>query len=187
MWSCYVSFVFILNNLLKKCRVGDDFRCHHGRVTLNAKICPWGKHFDFAKILLHDDVIKWKHFPRYWPFVREIHRSPVNFPHKGQWRGALMFTLICARMNGWVNNREAGDLRRYLVHYDVIVMILDQITTRHSPSSTPGPLSLSGRTAYRKISWSLEVARLVVIVTVSLWNLTGISRCLSNFRVIGKV
>ena len=70
----------------------------------------------------HDDVIKWKHFPRYWPFVREIHRSPVNFPHKGQWRGALMFTLICARMNGWVNNREAGDLRRYLVHYDVIVM-----------------------------------------------------------------
>ena len=47
------------------------------------------------KILFsHDDVIKWKHFPRYWPFVREIHRSPVNFPHKGQWRGALMFTLI---------------------------------------------------------------------------------------------
>ena len=70
----------------------------------------------------HYDVIKWKHFPRYWPFVREIHRSPVNFPYKGQWRGALMFTLICARMNDWVNNREAGDLRRYLAHYDVIVM-----------------------------------------------------------------
>ena len=70
----------------------------------------------------HDDVIKWKHFPRYWPFVREIHRSPVNFPHKGQWRGALMFSLNCARMNGWVNSREAGDLRRYRVHYDVIVM-----------------------------------------------------------------
>ena len=28
-----------------------------------------------------DDVIKWKHFPRYWPFVRGIHRSPVNSPH----------------------------------------------------------------------------------------------------------
>ena len=39
----------------------------------------------------HDDVIKWKHFPRYWPFVRGIHRSPVNSPHKGQWRGALLF------------------------------------------------------------------------------------------------
>ena len=42
---------------------------------------------------LYDDVIKWKHFPRYWPFVRGIHRSPVNSPHKGQWRGALMFFL----------------------------------------------------------------------------------------------
>ena len=61
---------------------------------------------------IHDDVIKWKHFPRYWPFVRGIHRSPVNSPHKGQWRGALMFSLICLWINGWVNNREAGDLRR---------------------------------------------------------------------------
>ena len=73
-------------------------------------------------VLAHDDVIKWKHFPRYWPFVRGIHRSPVNSPHKGQWRGALMFTLICVRINGWVNNREAGDFRRHLAHYDVIVM-----------------------------------------------------------------
>ena len=72
---------------------------------------------------IHDDVIKWKHFPHYWPFVRGIHRSPVNSPHKGQWHGALMFTLICVRINGWVNNREAGDLRRYRTHYDVIVMI----------------------------------------------------------------
>ena len=70
----------------------------------------------------HDDVIKWKHFPRYWSFVRGIQRSPVNSPHKGQWRGALMFTLICARINAWVNNREAGDLRRYRTHSDVIVM-----------------------------------------------------------------
>ena len=40
-----------------------------------------------------------------WTFARRIHRSPVNSPHKGQWRGALMFSLICARTNGWVNNR----------------------------------------------------------------------------------
>ena len=46
-------------------------------------------------MMIHDDVIKWKHFPRYWPFVRGIHRSPENSPHKGQWRGALMFSLIC--------------------------------------------------------------------------------------------
>ena len=71
---------------------------------------------------IHDHVIKWKHFPRYWPFVRGIHRSPVNSPHNGRWRGALMFSLICTRLNGWVNNREAGDLRRYRTHYDVTVL-----------------------------------------------------------------
>ena len=71
---------------------------------------------------LHDDVIKWKHFPRYWSFVRGIHQWPVNSPHKGQWRGALMFSLICAWIMGWVNNHEAGDLRRHRTHYDVIVM-----------------------------------------------------------------
>ena len=70
----------------------------------------------------HDDVIKCKHFPRYWPFVRGIHRPPVNFQRNGQWRGALMFSLICVSINGWENNREAGDLRRYRAHYGVTVM-----------------------------------------------------------------
>ena len=70
----------------------------------------------------HDVVIKWKHFPRYWPFVRGIHRSPVNSTHKGQWRGALMHSLVLAWINGWVNNHEAGDLRRHRAHCDVTVM-----------------------------------------------------------------
>ena len=73
-------------------------------------------------LIIHHDVIKWKHFPRYWPFVRGIHRSSVNSPHKGQWRGALMFSLICARINCWVNKREAGDFRRHRVHYDFSVV-----------------------------------------------------------------
>ena len=47
---------------------------------------------------------------------------PVNSPHKGQWRGALMFSLIYAWIKDWVNKREAGDLRRQRDHYDVIVM-----------------------------------------------------------------
>ena len=59
----------------------------------------------------------WRHqmetFSHYWPFVRGIHRSPVNSPHNGQWRWALMFCLIYVWINSWVNNREAGDLRRY--------------------------------------------------------------------------
>ena len=71
----------------------------------------WGLTWEF--LWQHDDVIKWQHFPRYWPFVR---------PHKGQWHGALMFSLICVSINDWVNTREAGDLRRYRTHYDVIVM-----------------------------------------------------------------
>ena len=48
---------------------------------------------------------------------------PENSQHKGQWRGALMFSLICARIINWVNNREAGDLRRHRDHYDVSVMV----------------------------------------------------------------
>ena len=76
----------------------------------------------YAYISCHDDVTKWKHFSRYRPFVRGIHRSPVNPPHKGQWRGALMFPLICVWITGWVNNREAGDLRCCRAHYDVTIM-----------------------------------------------------------------
>ena len=57
---------------------------------------------------------------------------PVNSPQKGQWRGALMFSFICVWINGWVNNREAGDLRRYRIHYDVTVMIMIFSLNRHS-------------------------------------------------------
>ena len=63
-------------------------------------------------------------FPRYWPFVRGIHRLSVNSPHKCQWRGALMFSLIYSWMNGLANTHEAGDLRHHRVHYDVTVMSL---------------------------------------------------------------
>ena len=70
----------------------------------------------------HDDGMKWKHFPRYWPFVRGIQRSPVNSPHKGQWRGALMSFFIFACIKGWVHNRKAGDLRRHRAQYNISVM-----------------------------------------------------------------
>ena len=69
-----------------------------------------------------DDVIKWKHFPRYWPVVLGIHRSPVNSPHKGQWRGVLIFPLICVWTKYWLNNRDVDDLICYRVHYDVNAM-----------------------------------------------------------------
>ena len=65
----------------------------------------------------YDDVIKWKHFPRDWPFVRGIHQSSVNSPHIGQWRGALMYYFICAFfINNWANDGDVGDLRRHRAH-----------------------------------------------------------------------
>ena len=71
--------------------------------------------------LKHGDVTKWRHFPLYWPFERGIYRSPVNSPYRGQWRGALIFSLICAWTNSWVNDRDAGDWRRHRAHYDITV------------------------------------------------------------------
>ena len=72
--------------------------------------------------LQHDDVLKWKHFPCYWPSVRGLHRSPVKSSHKGQGHGALMFSSICVCIYGWVNNLEADDLRCHCAHYDVTVI-----------------------------------------------------------------
>ena len=82
--------------------------------------------------------------PHYWPLVNGIHglkwfpsKRPWVWklcpcsPHKGQRRGALMFSLICAGINGWVNNRKAGDLRRHRVHYDVTVMRWHDLIISH--------------------------------------------------------
>ena len=111
---------------------------------------------------IHDDVIKWKHFPRNWPFMRGIHRSPVNSPHKGQRRGALMFSLICVWINDWVNNREADDLRRYRAHYDVIVMFYFMIDPMRGWRQGPG--CKGGR-------WeSCETERLVSWTTGGWWH-----------------
>ena len=70
----------------------------------------------------HDDVIKWKHFPRYWPFVRGIHRSRWIPRTKASDAELWCFFFICAWINDWVNIREAGDFRRHRGHYDVNVM-----------------------------------------------------------------
>ena len=74
------------------------------------------------KKIYHDDLIKWKHFPHYWPFGWGIHWSLVNSPHTGQWRWTLMFSVIWAWTNGWVNNWNGCDLRRHHDHYDLTVM-----------------------------------------------------------------
>ena len=105
-WLCYQILVYLCNSF--------------NRVSSSDAIQWHG----------HDDVIKWKHFPRKWPFVRGINRSRWIPQHKGQWRGALMFSLICVWINGWVNNLDASDLRRHRGHYDVIVMLV--LVSRYS-------------------------------------------------------
>ena len=91
--------------------------------------------YNFDSVTLHWVIITpwWRHQMETFSTLLAIwtgnHRSPVNSPHKGQWRGALMFSLICVWINGWVNNREAGNLRRYRAHYDVIVMTAVPVTT----------------------------------------------------------
>ena len=86
-------------------------------------------------------------------------RSPVNSPHKDQWRGALKFSLICARINGWVNNGEAGDLRRNRAHYDVIVM-----------NSTSGAAVYIRQTSFF-VSFLFIGASLYMISENNLWKL----------------
>ena len=97
--------------------------------TLNTRhlgIYTWWRHMGEWCIPWVSLIPWWRqqmeHFPTYWPFVRGIHRWPVNSPHKGQWCGALMFSFISAWSNSWVNNCDAGDLKRHRIHYDVIVM-----------------------------------------------------------------
>ena len=90
------------------------------------KVVPeWG-YSKWHYVIIGSDSTWWHHqmetFSCYWPFKQGIHLSPVNSPHKSQWRWALMFSLICVWIHGWVNNGEAGDLRCHRAHYDDIVM-----------------------------------------------------------------
>ena len=109
-----------LNSLPSNTEQGDNDR----RQAIDVQFIPRINVYSRITQFLHDDVMKWKHFPRYWPFERGIHRSPVNSPHKGQWRGALMFSLICAWIDGSVNTGEACDLRRHRAHYDVTLFTI---------------------------------------------------------------
>ena len=136
--NCFKSLMFCLPMILPKLlTLTTTNHCFHPSAFLfrrrylyfSPRPCTAHRSCNMAYAIssywsFHDDVIKWKYFPRNWPFVRWIPRSAVNSPHKGQWRGALMFFFICARINGWVNNCEAGDLRRLRPHYNITVIFV---------------------------------------------------------------
>ena len=74
----------------------------------------------------------WRHQMESFSALLGFHRSPANSPNKGQWRGALMFSLICTWINGYANNRKAGDLRLHHAHYDLtVISITMNISTIH--------------------------------------------------------
>ena len=91
------------------------------KMHLQILIGNWQSRLRCVKYQSKSCVLTWLRHPRYWPFVRGIHRSPVNSPHIDQWRRALTFSLICAWINGWVKDREADDLRRHRADYDATV------------------------------------------------------------------
>ena len=93
IWKTYFPFIDIYGT--HALWPGLSIHAHH--TELQYSLSP-----SHSIEVYNDDVIKWKQFPCYWPFVREIHRSLVNSPHKSQWHGALMFSLICAWINSWV-------------------------------------------------------------------------------------
>ena len=99
------------NNSLTTTKSKTKLRLHHSRDILPLKTMMTSSNGNIFRVIGH--------------LCGEFTGCPVNFPHKGRWRGALMFSLICARINGSVNNREAGDLRCHPTHCAIIVMLWD--------------------------------------------------------------
>ena len=84
-------------------------------------------------------------------------------------------------------NRHTESRCRSFISYHVLCGRIPSLD--HGAHGAQGPVSVSEKTSYRKISWSLEAARFVFIIVRSLWNLTGtpaalLPMCLSNFKAI---
>ena len=138
IWSLffYLSITPILKPIIKLCQVYSHFiglsvfheatHPHNDVIILSATCVGLASATNTNHGCVQWYITCWRNqmeiFLRYWPFVWGNHRSPVIFLHKGQWRGALMFSLICAWIYGWANNREFVDLRRHRDHDDVTVM-----------------------------------------------------------------
>ena len=113
----------------------------------------------------HDDVIKWKHFPRYWSFVRGLHRSVVNSPHRYQWSGALTFSLICAlnkRLSkqwwGWWFETPSRSLVRHCNGsvYFCIPIPSSTYTYRTGPFRKPYSLKIA-RLKHKQFAWTAQL------------------------------
>ena len=83
-------------------------------------VAPAGSGAESGQLLGHDDIIKWRHSLRYGPFVWEF--TGHRWITRTKASDAELWFWSAPWISGWVNNREAGDLRRHHAYYDVIVM-----------------------------------------------------------------
>ena len=118
--NCYVCLSYIKsliklfsNFMFRRCEP-----CGHQRPVVVTKFTWWRHEMEY--------------FPRYWSFVRGIHWLVTRefLAHKGQWRWALVFSLICVWTSSWTNSENAGDLRRHRTQYDVIVVMLELVSQK---------------------------------------------------------
>ena len=135
----YSGFFFVPHNYLgsSSSHNSPEIRIWSIASWIAKYVCRFFTRIHMTHLFMFSGLLLW-HWDTWWRHQTEAFSAllalcagnstvPVNSPHKGQWRGALMFSLICARINNWVNNREAGDLRRHRGHYDVSVMNISQI------------------------------------------------------------
>ena len=105
----------------------------------------------------------------------------VTGPLCGEFTGyshrALMFSLICAWINSWVNNRETGDLRCHCIHYDVTVMnewrVEQELSCGRSQDYENYFWSYIRRSAYDNF-WSILITK---IRNKILWKILTIANC----------
>ena len=104
------------------------FLCHNDSgntphwILLNVKTWPLGLWYAYTNSNGMMTSSNGNIFRVTGPLLGETTSWSLDSSHKGQWRRALMFSYICTWTNGWANNRDAGDLRRHRVHFDVTVL-----------------------------------------------------------------
>ena len=162
-------------------------------IVIHLKICIKRT---YIMSLLPSDAI-WH--PRYWPilfvtfsaaeghFLNRLMSSLIHISHDAKCQRECkchmhienMYVSPISFPRRWNTARRSSYISAFCV-YGIFP---------HALNSMLGLYSLSGKTSYCKISWSLEVARFGFRLFQSLWNLTGPSaaalpRCLSNFRAV---
>ena len=136
-WPLYMNKLFFITHRIRMLTLRA---CNKGNLTNNNADCSvapkgqcWKSHkmatcfIRHSRILFH--VMTSSNGNMFRVTGRCAGNSPVTgeFPSQKPWRGILVFSLIRSWINGWVNNREAGDLSRHRAHYDVIVMMRESL------------------------------------------------------------